>query len=113
MIMKTPLQSVRDTHGSKQDLIEKIVPLLVMEGGESVDDVKRRLRNVSNRKLLNLLGQGEALKVVGGKDALVASILELKGLKKDADYRAKITVQSTGRLLDLRASLMRAAKRSN
>ena len=80
---KTPLQIVKEQHGSKADLIKKLAGLIESEDGESDDDHKRRLRNVSNAKLLHLLDIGERAKAAGGRDGLVAKILELKGQSKD------------------------------
>lgn len=106
---KTPLQIVKEQHGSKADLINKLVGLIDSEDGESDDDHKRRLRNVSNAKLLHLLDVGERAKAAGGRDGLVAKILELKKQSKDHEYGDALKKKSLGDLLDMVASVQRRA----
>ncbi|MGH1346747.1 MAG: hypothetical protein ACRBN8_34590 [Nannocystales bacterium] len=102
---KTPLQIVKEQHGSKADLINKLAGLIESEEGESDDDHKRRLRNVSNAKLLHLLDIGERAKEAGGRDGLVAKVLELKGQSKDHEYGDALKRKALGELLDLHASI--------
>lgn len=106
---KTPLQIVKEQHGSKPDLINKVVGLINPMDGESDDDHKRRLRNVSNAKLLHLLDIGERAKAAGGRDGLVAKVLELKGQSKDHEYGDALKKKSIGNLLDMVASLQHRA----
>gem|GEM_PF-2147431 len=106
---KTPLQIVKEQHGSKADLINKLVGLIESEDGESDDDHKRRLRNVSNAKLLHLLDIGERAKAAGGRDGLVAKVLEIKGQSKDHEYGDALKKKSLGDLLDMVASLQHRA----
>ena len=107
----TPLQIVKEQHGSKSDLIEKIVGLVEPLPEESEDEHKRRLRNVSNAKLLHLLGVGEKVKELGGRDGMVKTILELKGQPKDHEYSDALKRLSLSRLVDMIGSLQRAKKR--
>ncbi len=102
---QSPLQIVKEQHGSKSDLITKLVGLIDAEDGESADDHKRRLRNVSNAKLLHLLAIGEKAKAAGGRDGLVKKVLELKGQPKDHEYGDALKKRSLGELIDLVASL--------
>ena len=102
---KTPLQIVKEQHGSKADLINKLAGLIESEDGESDDDHKRRLRNVSNAKLLHLLDIGERTKAAGGRDGLVAKVLELKGQSKDHEYSDALKRTALGELLELHASI--------
>ncbi len=102
---KTPLQIVKEQYGSKSDLISKLTGLIEAEDGESSDDHKRRLRNVSNAKLLHLLDIGERAKSAGGRDGLVKKVLELKGQSKDHEYGDALKRRSLGDLLDTVASL--------
>ena len=106
---KTPLQIVKDQYGSKADLINKVAGLINPMDGESDDDHKRRLRNVSNAKLLHLLDIGERAKAAGGRDGLVAKVLELKGQSKDHEYGDALKKKSIGLLLDMVASLQHRA----
>ncbi len=109
--MSTPLQIVKEQHGSKSDLIDKIVGLVEPMPEESEDDHKRRLRNVSNAKLLHLLGVGERVKELGGRDAMVKKVLELKSQAKDHEYSDRLKKVPLGQLADMIRSLERAAKR--
>ena len=52
--MATPLQTVKEKFGSKEQLVSQLVSKLEALEGESKDDFKARLLTVSNRKLLRL-----------------------------------------------------------
>ena len=80
--------------------------------GESADEHKRRLRNVSNAKLLHLLVIAERVKELGGRDGIIKKILELKGQPKDHEYADKLRKLALGRIVDMLTSLQRAAKGS-
>lgn len=112
MAKKTPLQIVKDRYGSKDKLIDAVAELVQPEEGESADDHKKRLKYVSNAKLLHLLGVAEQAKQLGGRDGMVDAILQLKGQPKDHEYRDRLKKLSTGRLVDLTQSLQRAAKKA-
>ncbi len=109
---KTPLQRVRETFGSKAELVEAVADLLEPAEGESAEDFRSRLRRVSNAKLLHLHAVGTKVKELGGKDALVKKIAELKGQPKDLPYLDALGRKSLGTLLDLYGSLSRKAARS-
>lgn len=107
MAKKTPLQIVKDQYGSKDKLIDAVAALVQPAEGESSDDHKKRLKYVSNAKLLHLLGVAEQAKQLGGRDGMVDAILKLKGQPKDHEYRDRLKKLSTGRLVDLTRSLQR------
>ena len=107
----SPHQIVNEQHGSKTDLIDKIVGLVEAGPDESADQHKRRLRNTSNAKLLHLLAIGERVKELGGRDAMVKKVLELKGQPKDHEYGDHLKKMSLGRLVDMIGSLERARKK--
>ncbi|MCA9650542.1 MAG: hypothetical protein H6712_16575 [Myxococcales bacterium] len=108
---KTPLQIVKDDHGSKDALVDKVAALVDREDGESEEDHKKRLKLVPNAKLLHLLAVGEKAKALGGRDGIVARILELKNQSKDHEFGDKLKKTSLGRLIDTLQSLERAAKK--
>lgn len=110
MAKASPLQIVKDRFGDKAKLIEKLAALVETQGGESADEHKRRLRNVSNAKLLHLLALGEKAKELGGREAIVKKILELKNQPKDHEYGDKLKKLPLGKLVDLFGSIQRAAK---
>jgi hypothetical protein len=105
----SPHQIVAKQHGSKSDLIDKVVAVVEPQDGESADDHKRRLRNVSNAKLLHLLDLGEKAKALGGRTAIVDKILEVKRQPKDHEYRDSLGRKSLGQLVDLLGSVERRA----
>lgn len=102
--MANPLQNVKDQFGGKEELVEKLAPLLDRGPDESEADFKDRLSRVSNKKLLRLLGREELLRDrFGSREALVDDIVASRtDGKGDADLRRKLLGLSTGRLLALR-----------
>lgn len=110
MAKATPLNRVKDEFGDKTKLVEKIAALVEPKGDESSDAHKRRLKNVSNKKLLHLLALGEKVKALGGRDAIVKRILELRGQSKDHEYGDKLKRLPLGRVVDLVGSLERGAR---
>lgn len=112
MAKQTPLQIVKDRYGSKDKLIEAVTAVVEPHEGESADDHKKRLKHVSNAKLLHLLAMAEKAKALGGRDGMVGKILELKGQPKDDEYRTRLQRMSLARLVDLTQSLQRAAKQA-
>ncbi len=109
---KTPLQRVKDLYGSKDELVKKLSDLLEPADGESKEDLAARLKHVANNKLLHLHDISEKVKGLGGKDALVQKVAELRKQAKDEDYVTKLKEWSSGRLLDTYESLSRAAKKA-
>ncbi len=109
---KTPLQRVKDLYGSKDELVKKLSDLLEPADGESKEDLAARLKHVANNKLLHLHDIAEKVKGLGGKDALVQKVAELRKQAKDEDYVTKLKEWSSGRLLDTYESLSRAAKKA-
>ncbi|MFN3198602.1 MAG: hypothetical protein ACE366_09355 [Bradymonadia bacterium] len=110
--MATPLQQVKNEFGSKEALVDKLLPMLDKGAEEDNAEFKARLVRVSNAKLLRLWHRENNLRdKFGSREALVDKIVELKTAGKgNADYRRKLLGQSTGRLLNLHSSLARAAK---
>lgn len=106
---KTPIQMVRDEHGSKEQLAGKLIPLLDRREGEDDAAFERRIRTASNKQLLRLWAAEQRVKAdFGGKDKLADRIVELKFAgKPNADYRAKLMRYAKTRLLDLHDSLSR------
>lgn len=107
---QSPLQIVKDKFGSKDKLIESLSGVLELADGETREELAARLKHVANAKLLHLSEVAEQVKALGGRDAIVTKIAELKGQAKDADFVAKLKTYSNGRLTDLHRSLSRKAK---
>jgi hypothetical protein len=108
--MSSPLQTIKEQHGSKAALIDKIIPLIDAMEDESDDDHKARLAHVANRKLLHLLDMGERAKALGGRAGVAKKILEVKKQPKDHEYEKALAAMPLGKLLDtLAAAEHRAA----
>jgi hypothetical protein len=112
MAKKTPLQIVKDQYGSKDKLIDAVAAAVERDQGESEDEHKKRLKYVSNAKLLHLVAVAEKAKALGGKSGMIDKILELKRQPKDHEYRDRLGRMALGRLVDLVQSLERAAKKA-
>lgn len=102
MSKKSPLQIVRDTHGSKEKLAEKVAGLLQPADGEEQDAFQHRINTMSNTKLLRLWNAHQALSSKhGSREALVEKIVKARFPGGNADYAAKLGTYSVPRLLDL------------
>lgn len=113
MPKNTPLQNVKKLFGSKDLLVAKVAELLPTSfNGESAEDFKKRLKYVANSKLLRLVEIGEKAKKLGGVQAIVDKIAELKGQAKDKDFKAALAKFSVPSLVDLHQSLTRKAKKA-
>jgi len=110
MANTTPLQITKEKYGSKEALIDALLPLIDKFDDESDDDAKKRLKYVANRKLLHLLALGERAKELGGRDGMVKTIAELKGQPKDNEYTDFLKRRTLGQLVDQVTALQKAAK---
>ena len=100
--MSTPLHTVKSDFGSKEALVEKLLPLLDRNAGEGDSEFRERLLRVSNGKLLRLWSREQDLKArFGGREALIDKLVESRLGRTDADYRQKLAGLSTGRLLSM------------
>jgi hypothetical protein len=107
---KTPLQVVNEQHGGKEKLVDKLVGL-IEKGEEGAEDIKERLRTVSNQKLLRLLEVAETVKEkYGSTEKLTQVVADALGRAKDADYVKRLSSYSPARLLDLAKSLAKKAR---
>ncbi len=106
----TPLQQVKDIHGGKDKLVDKLVGILD-RGDESKAELTERLRAAPNSKLLRLLAVSTEVKDrFGGKAELVDNLLGLMERAKDEDYKEKLLTHSPTRLMDMLGSLERKAQ---
>jgi hypothetical protein len=112
MAKQTPLQIVKDRYGTKDKLVDAVAALVERDQGETEEEHKKRLKYVSNAKLLHIAAQAERAKALGGREALIAKVLERKGQTKDHEYADRLKRLSLGRLIDLVAGLERAAKQA-
>ena len=91
-MQKSPLQLVKEQHGDKSKLVDKLVSSLD-RGGDSKDEFRTRLNAMPNTKLLRLHRVQAELKdrFGGSKDKLLQSLLDLMGRSKDKDYKESIS----------------------
>lgn len=108
----SPLQTVKKLHGSKDQLISKVLGMFTPAEGESREDYAKRLKYVANAKLLRLAEIGAKVAKLGGATALVTKISELKGQAKDKDFVAKLGTLPLPRLLETYQTLSRKAAKA-
>lgn len=100
---KSPLQQVRDQFGSKEALVEKLLPLVDRFDSEESDaEFAHRLGTASNKQLLRMWKTEEIVKEqFGSRDALTDKIVQAKFGKDNPDYAAALGRLTKARLLDL------------
>ena len=104
--MGTPLHTVKEKFGSKEQLVGQLVGLVQKAEGETESELSARLMRVSNRKLLVLHERESLLKEkFGNRDKLISTLVEKELGRSDADLQAKLAQQSTGRLLSMARGL--------
>ena len=103
MAKKSPLQRVRDEHGSKEELADKVIGIL--DAPEDEDDraeFEHSIRTLSNRKLLRLWDADQRVnEQYGSKADLVEKITTARFPGGNDDYQRKISGFSLPKLLDL------------
>lgn len=111
MPKQTPLQIVKDKHGSKKELAKKLSEVLEPAEDESKEELLQRLELVSNAKLLHLLALSETVESYGGREGLVSKIAAAENKSKDEDYiKALTSKRSLGWLVDRMKTHERKAK---
>ena len=109
--MATPLHTVKTEFGSKEALVDALIPQLDRGADESDQDFKERLMRVSNRKLLTLLKREQDVRsAFGSREKLVDQIVALR-TDSDAGLRDRLLSQSTGRLLSMHSGLAKNAEK--
>lgn len=112
---KTPRQQVTEAHGGKEQLVDKILPVLekvVGRGEETKESLKKRLQSAANSKLLRLERTlTEIDRRFGGRARLADAYVTLCGRLKDADFRKAVERYTPGRLLDVYRSAERRLSR--
>jgi len=102
----TPLEQVRKDHGSKEELVRKLLPVLEPREGETNDEFELRILTTSNKKLLRLFQVSKIIKArFGSKKDLVKAIVEKKFPKGNEPYETKLMTRRSTQLLDFYSSL--------
>ncbi|MFW5966247.1 MAG: hypothetical protein ACOCV2_01960 [Persicimonas sp.] len=102
MTKKSPLQRVRDEHGSKEELADKVLDILEEPEDEDPADFEHRVHSMANRKLLRLWDAHQRVQDEhGSKEELVERITLARFPGGNDDYEAKISGFTLPKLLDL------------
>ncbi len=108
----SPLAEVKEKFGSRDALIKIVAGKIERPAGMSDEAFEKKVRTISNRKLLKLNDAHEdMIKSFGSKDGLVDAImaLESKG-KVDSVRRAKLMTLRAAQLLDMHKALVKKSK---
>ena len=100
---QSPLQRVRDEHGSKEELVEKLVED-VPEPPEDEDplDFEERISGTSNKKLLRLWDSYQVIQdEFGSKQALIDKLVTDRFPGGNSDYADTLAGFGLPRLLGL------------
>lgn len=108
----SPLQTVKKLHGTKDQLISKVLEMFTPAEGESKEEYAKRLKYVANAKLLRLSDIGTNIAKLGGAATLITKIAEFKGQAKDKDFVAKLGTMPLPRLLETYQTLSRKASKA-
>jgi hypothetical protein len=100
---KTPLQQVNEEFSNKDKLVDELLGLIKRPADTTKDEMKKKLRAQSNRKLLILLAREQKVKKsYGNRDKLIDAIAKVgRDKAEDKMYRKRLVILSTGQLLDL------------
>lgn len=107
MSKMTPLQQLTSQHGSKAELIDKLVGKLETFEDEDGDAFRARLTKISNKKLLRLHAATTRVESeFGNKANLVDAVIKLARPAQinDGHYKAKLQQYQITRLLDMHDS---------
>lgn len=97
-------------HGSKAALAKQLASAIARED-QDTDVLAGQLAKASNQQLLRLARVTERVKAKwGSRDKLIAAIGSAQKKSKDKDYLAKLETYSLPRLVDIAASVERAAR---
>jgi hypothetical protein len=96
---------VNEEFGGKDKLVEELLGLIKRPADVTKDEMKRKLRSQSNRKLMTLMSRERTVKKdYGNRDKLIDAIVKAgmgKDKTEDKVYRKRLAKLTTGQLLDL------------
>ena len=105
MAKLSPVQRVRADHKSKEELATKVLGLLQAPEGEEQESFERRIRTMSNTKLLRLWNAYQTMNSeYGSREALIEKIVKGRFPNGNEPYQTKISGYTVPRLLDLARS---------
>lgn len=102
MTKQSPLQRVRAEHGSKEELVEKVLDVYEPDEDEDPLDFEERIETASNKKLLRLWDAHQTVQEeFGSKEGLIDQITTAKFPGGNADYADEISGYTLPSLLGL------------
>ncbi len=102
MAKQSPLQRVRAEHGSKQELVDKVLEVYDPDEDEDPLDFEERIETASNKKLLRLWESHQTVQEqFGSRQGLVDKITTAKFPGGNPDYADEISEYTLPRLLGL------------
>ncbi|MGM0556994.1 MAG: hypothetical protein ACQEVA_11495 [Myxococcota bacterium] len=102
MAKLSPLQRVREEHGSKAELAGKVIGILERPEDELEQEFDHRIHTMSNAKLLRLWNAHQRVEnEYGGKASLVEKIVSARFSGGNDDYEAKLMSFTLPKLLDV------------
>lgn len=102
MAKLSPLQRVREEHGSKAELAGKVIGILDRPEGEPEEEFDHRVHTMANAKLLRLWDAHQRVdNEYGGKADLVEKIVTARFPGGNDDYETKLMSFTLPKLLDL------------
>ncbi len=111
MAKLSPMAVVKEKFESKEALAKIVMGQVERPEGLSDADFERKIKTLSNRKLLKLnAAHEEMMKAFGSKEALVDAIVAIKCTGKvDSVYRSSLMNKKVAQLLNLHKSLSKKA----
>ena len=98
----SPLQRVRQEHGSKEELVDKLVDTLEVPEDDDPLDFEERLSTTSNAKLLRLWESYQTVQEqFGSKEGLIDKVTTARFPGGNEDYADKLAGYTLPRLLGL------------
>lgn len=112
MAKLSPMAVVKDKFESKEALAKIVMAQVERPEGLSDAEFERKIKTLSNRKLLKLnAAHEEMMKAFGSKDALVDAIVAFACTGKvDTVYRQSLMKRRVAQLLNLHKSLAKKSK---
>lgn len=108
----SPLARVRKEFGSKEKLVSEVVSLLKSLSDTLPEDIEKRLKSQTNKKLMKLYNNAKKVSEIG-KDKVIEIILKAKNpnsKKVDEDYRKSLMKYPVSRLYDMYLSASKKLK---
>lgn len=102
MTKKSPLQRVRDEHGSKEQLVDKLLDVLEVPEDEDPLDFEERLATSKNEKLLRLWDYHQLVdERFGSRQGLIDKVVTARFPGGNEDYATKLEGMHLPRLVGL------------